>query len=81
MASHLGYHAWMRIYAFSSITEPMVRCYTVDPIGDNLASQFAPWRDLSIMSMPHYTEEVKEAISRDGYFCIGVSGNDHGGYH
>jgi len=69
----------MRVHAFSSIIEPMVRCYTIDPIGDNLPSQFAPWRGISIVSMPQYTDAVEEAISRDGYFCVGVHANNQDG--
>jgi hypothetical protein len=64
----------MRIYAFSSFSEPSVKYYTFDPTGGNLPMDYAPWRDVTSETMLRFSDPMAQAMRRDGYFR--VSGRD-----
>jgi hypothetical protein len=64
----------MKIYVFSSFSEPSIKYYTCDPTGGNLPADYAPWRDVTIETTLRFSDPMARAMHRDGYFC--VSGRD-----
>jgi hypothetical protein len=60
----------MKIYVFSSFSEPSVKYYTFDPTGGNLPAEYAPWRDVTIGTMLRLSDPMAQAMHRDGYFRV-----------
>jgi hypothetical protein len=60
----------MKIYVFSSFSEPSAKYYTFDPTGGNLPAVYAPWRNVTIGTMLRLSDPMAQAMHRDGYFCV-----------
>jgi hypothetical protein len=60
----------MKIYVFSSFSEPSVNYYTFDPTGGNLPADYAPWRNVTMETMLRLSDPMARAMHRDGYFCV-----------
>jgi hypothetical protein len=63
----------MNIYTFVSVSIPSVRAFTTDVSGDNLPTDYAPWRAPSggnVMLLKSDTDPIAKAVQRDGYFLV-----------
>jgi hypothetical protein len=63
----------MEIYIFVSVSIPSVRAFTSDRAGDNLPTDYAPWRAANggkAMFLGSDTDAVATAVKRDGFFLV-----------
>jgi hypothetical protein len=62
----------MRIYLFTSITQPNVSAFTSDSTGENLPAAYAPWQPSgngSAIPLGDSIDVVLGTVQRDG-FCL-----------
>jgi hypothetical protein len=63
----------MNIYIFVSESQPNLRAFTSDVSGDNLPTDYAPWRAANggnAMPLKSDTDPLAKAVKRDGYFLV-----------